>query len=137
MIRNSQLLINDINDVYVNRINNDGQSGNCLIRFFTGNMPQSTSFNPTGTNVFNVPLPDPAVQKSGNDLILLIKDVSAGVLASGRVSWWRFINKNGVTLFDGTAGLLNSNSDIEFSTINLEEGNIIRFTSNHVLKYGC
>ena len=137
MIRNSQLLINDINDAYINRINNEGQSGNCLMMFYTGNIPQSTSFNPTGTNVFNVPLPDPAVQKSGNDLILLIKDVSAGVLAAGRVSWWRFINKNGTVLFDGTAGLLNSNSDIEFSTVNLEEGNIIRFTSNHILKYGC
>lgn len=137
MIRNSQLIINDINDVYINRINTQGVIGNCIVRFYTGEIPQSTVFNPIGTNIFNIPLPDPAIQKSGNDLILLFSGISAGVIASGRVSWWRFTNKSGVALFDGTAGLTDSKSDIEFDTINIEEGNIIRFTSNHILKYGC
>jgi hypothetical protein len=135
-IKNSPLIIEEVSNIYLNRINTSGV-GNCIMRFFSGEIPQSPSFPPNSTNLFTITLPDPAVQRSGVDLILLCGGLSAGVQVPGRVGWFRFINKNGIALFDGTVGLINSRSTIELTTIDLEQGNVIRFTNNHVLKYGC
>lgn len=137
MTQLSQLIIDDFNAILVSRINAEGPDTNCILRFYTGTRPTNPAFAPTGANIIVINLPHPAIQVFSDGLSLLTNSISTTALASGRVTWWRLTNRNSTTIMDGSIGLTGSKSDIELNTIDLEPGNIIRFTRNHTIRYGC
>lgn len=117
---------------------NDGTSNpNAYIEIFTSPKPVSPIGAPSGIKLTTIYLPDPAVTGPVNgELTVLIGGLTAVVESSGTASWFRYYNKNGTTLFDGTVVLNSEVGDIKLTKIDLVNGDNIKI-SNAKLTFKC
>jgi hypothetical protein len=117
---------------------NDGASNpNAYIEIYTSPQPSSPIGAPLGVKLTTIYLPDPAVTgPSGNELTVLLGGLTAVVGADGKASWFRYYNKNGTTLFDGTVVLNSEVGDIKLSKVDLVNGDNIQI-SNAKFAFKC
>lgn len=117
---------------------NDGVVvSNAYIEIYTSPQPSSPVGAPLGMKLTTFFLPDPAVTGPiGNELAILMGGLTAVVIADGVASWFRYYNKNGTTLFDGTVVLNGQIGDIKLSKVNLINGDNIQI-SNAKLQFKC
>lgn len=119
-------------------IMNDGNMvPNAYIEIYTNPQPSSTIGAPTGIKLTTLYLPDPCCIGPNNQfLTILLSGVTAVVIADGKAAWFRFYNKNGTTMFDGTVVLNGEIGDIHLATLDLVNGNNIQIT-NASFQFRC
>ena len=119
-------------------IMNDGVSvPNAYIEIYTSPKPTSPVGAPLGIKLTTIYLPDPAVtDPSNNEITILLGGLTSVVTADGKAFWFRYYNKNGTTLFDGTVVLNGEVGDIKLTNVDLLNGDIIQI-SKAKLAFKC
>lgn len=77
--------------------------GNPAIRIYGGERPAQASQTPTSAMLVEIPLTKPAGTVA-NGLLNLTQETNGLIMNTGIATWARFVNGDGATCFDASAG---------------------------------
>lgn len=92
------------------------------LRIFTGAQPASANSAPSGTQLADIPLPDPAFVSGGTGANTLNDPGASNATNAGVAGWFRVVDSDGNTVLDGSVGVSGSGADLILSNTNLAVG---------------
>jgi hypothetical protein len=105
-------------DAIRNRVDLGASSGK--LRIYSGSQPASAETAPSGTLLVEIPLPDPSFGAASNGVITLNDPGSVNVSSSGTAGWFRVLDSDNNTVFDGSVG--TSGADLIVATTTFTAG---------------
>lgn len=98
----------------------DAGSGAGKMRIYSGSQPGSADSAASGTLLVDIPLPDPAFGSPSSGVITLADPNSTAVTTSGTAGWFRVLDSDNNTVFDGSVG--TSGTDLVVATTTFTAG---------------
>ena len=98
----------------------DAGSGAGKMRIYSGSQPGSADSAASGTLLVEIPLPDPAFGSPSSGVITLADPNSTAVTTSGTAGWFRVLDSDNNTVFDGNVG--TSGTDLVVATTTFTAG---------------
>lgn len=113
-------------DAAVDRV--DGGSGAGTVQIRSGSRPASANSAATGTLLATVTLADPAYGSSASGVATLTDPVSVTAVADGTATWFRVLDSNPATCWDGSVTATGGGGDMTLATTTITTGLAVDIT---------
>lgn len=125
-------ITNAVQDAVTNLVVDRADAGAAAgkIRIYTGTQPADADNAASGTLLVEIPLVDPAWgASSGGSAALLSPPRSAVAGASGTAGWFRVLDSDNLTVFDGAVTATGGGGELELDNTSITNGQTVHVNS--------
>jgi len=112
----------------------DAGAGSGLVQVYSGAQPASADLAPTGTLLAVFSLNDPSfgAAASGTASLSVSPAISTTGVADGEAGWFRVVDSDSVTVFDGEITATGGGGDLTMSTTTVSVGLALQMTAGTI-----
>lgn len=114
-------------DAMVDRV--DAGSGAGTVQIRSGSRPASANSAATGTLLATVVLADPAFGSAASGVATLTDPAAVTAVADGTATWFRVLDSNAATCWDGSVTATGGGGDMTLATTSISTGLTVDITS--------